>query len=205
MELEELKQTWKQSEISTNKNLDIMELIHNKNYGPLAALKRAFLKEIRMMAIIPLILLLTNLNDIGGVLRSVMFWSYVAFCIGVVLFASYNYRIVGRMEEMDGVVKSNLEQQIHLLEKRLKWNIVGIRIAMLYFIILTEVIPYFQHYRSLELWHSISPVARFSTYAILLILQYFISRKVLQRKFGEHLAYLKELVKECREGEGAGL
>src|SRR5258705_3896421 len=105
MELEDLKKTWKQTEISTNKNIDIMELIHNKNYGPLAALKRAFLKEIRMMAIIPLILLLTNLDNIGGVLRSVMFWSYVAFCIGVVAFASYNYRLVAKMEGMDGMVK----------------------------------------------------------------------------------------------------
>ena len=198
MELEDLKQTWKQSEIKPAKNIDIMELIQNKNYGPLAAMKRTFLKEIRMMTIIPLVLLLTNLDNVGGVLRSVMFWSYVTFCIGVVVFAFRNYRILGRMDGMDGMVKSNLEQQIHLLEKRLKWNLVGIRIAMLYFIVLTEVMPYFQHYRSLELWHSVHPAIRFSTYAVLLVLQYFISRKMLQRKFGGHLAYLKELMKEMQ-------
>ena len=196
MELDDLKQTWKQSEFKPDKNTDIMELIHNKKYGPLAALKRTFVKEIKFMAVLPIIIMLCNLDNIGGVLRSIMFWSYIAFCAGLLLFAAFNYRIVSRMEAMDGMVISNLEQQIQILERRLKANITALRIAMLYFIVLTEVMPYFQHYRTLSLWHAVSPVARFSTYAILLIVQYFTSRKVYQKKFGQYLAYLKELVKE---------
>jgi hypothetical protein len=127
-----------------------------------------------------------------------MFWSYVAFCIGIILFAFYNYRIVSKMENMDGMVRTNLEQQINLLEKRANLEIVGMRVVLLFFITLTEVLPYFQHYRMLDKWHSLSPFIRFGAYAALLVLQYFLNRRVKQRKVGRHLAYLKELAKEMQ-------
>lgn len=196
MELDDLKESWKQTNIKKITNTNIMELIQHKSYGPVSALKRAFAKQIRLMIIIPVILLLTNVNDLGKVLSSIMFWSYVVFCMGVVFFAYYNYRLVEQMEDMNGLVKSRLEQQVNIMETRLKGNIIGVRIALLFFISLTEIVPYFQHFRMLDKWHSLSPAIRFGAYALLLILQYLLSRKISERKYGKHLSYLKELVKE---------
>ena len=151
-----------------------------------------------VMLMMPFVLLLTNAADISKPLTSVMYWSYVALCIGVVIFASFNYRIADKMQNMDGMVKRNLEQQIFLLETRLNWTIIGLRIALLFFVILTEVLPYFQHYSMLDKWHSLSPFIRYGFYALLFIIQYIFSPKVLNRKFGRHLTYLKELVKEMQ-------
>jgi len=198
MELEDLKQTWKQTPIHKPVNTDIMELIQHKSYGPVTALKTAFLKQIRLMIILPILIFATNLNDVNKVLTSIMFWSYIAFCIGLILFSWFNYRIVQKMEGMDAMVKPNLEQQISILEKRLKWHITGVRLVFVFFMVLTEVLPYFQHYRMLDKWHSLPALIRFSTYAGLLILQYFTIRPVLNRKFGRHLNYLKGLVKEMQ-------
>ena len=198
MELDDLKQAWKQSEIKKNINTDIMELIRHKSYGPIAALKREFRKQIIVMTILPVFLICTNADDISKVLTSIMFWSYVAFCIGVIVFAYYNYRIVSKMQGMDGMVKSNLEQQVNSLETRLKWKVTGLRIALCYFIVLTEVVPYFQHYRMLDKWHSLSPVIRFGSYAALLLVQYLLSSKIISRKFGTHIKYLKELMQEMQ-------
>lgn len=198
MELDELKQTWKQTLIHKHLNSDIMELILQKSYGPLAALKRAFRKQILIMSILPIFIFLTNLDDVHKVLTSVMFWSYIAFCIGIIIFSWFNYRIVQKMESMDAMVKPNLEQQISVLETRLKWHVNGVRIVFVFFMVLTEVVPYFQHYRMLDKWHSLSPLIRFSAYAGLLLLQYFTIRSVLHRKFGQHLNYLKSLVKEMQ-------
>jgi hypothetical protein len=198
MELDDLKNSWKQTNINKISNKDIMELIQLKSYGPLAALKRGFKKQIRLMAIMPIILIATNIKNIEGVLTSVLFWSYVLLCVGVILFSSYNYRIVTKMESMDGMVKSNLEQQIQLLEMRLRWNIRGIRIALLFFILLIEILPYFQQYRMLNTWHALSPVIRFSSYAALFLFQYFVSRRLKERDFGTHITYLKMLVKEIQ-------
>ena len=196
MELDDLKQTWQQTEIKKTKNTDIMELVHHKSYGPVAALKRNFQRQIRVMIILPILILLTNISKIPGVLSSIIFWSYVVFCIGVVVFTYYNYRIVKRMERMDGNVKATLIEQIGLLETRLQQIRLGVRLASLYFIVLLEVLPYFQYYRMLDKWHSLSPLIRFGAYAAFLVLQYFASRRMLRVKFGNHLAYLKKLVKE---------
>jgi hypothetical protein len=198
MELDDLKQTWKQTPVKKATNTDIMELIQHKSYGPVSALKREFTKQIMVMAILPVLLFLTNLDDTSKVLNSVMFWSYVAFCLGVVVFAYCNYRIVEKMEGMDRMVRLNLEQQINTLQTRLRWKIVGLRIVLLYFIALTEIVPFFQHYRILDKWHSLTPAIRFGAYAALLLLQYFFSRRIIQRKFGRHIDYLRGLVKEMQ-------
>jgi len=198
MELDELKQMWQQTPVRNNVNTDIMELIQHKTYGPIAALKHVFKKQILVMGMLPLLLLATNSQHVQGVLTSVLFWSYVAFCIGMIAFAFYNYRIVSSMERMDGMVKANLEQRINLLEKRANLEVAGIRGVLLLFIALLEIVPYFQHYRMLEKWHSLPLMVRVGFYAAFLLLQYVLNKKIKQRKVGRHLAYLKELVNEMQ-------
>ena len=197
MELDDLKQTWKQTDSkhqSLNKN--IMEMIQHKSYGPVAALKRSYKKQIIMMALMPFVLLFTNMDDPGAALTSIMYWSYVALCMGVIVFSFNGYQIADRMQNMDGMVKQNLEQQISLLETTLKWKMIGIRIALLIFILLTEIVPHFQHYRMLDKWHSLSPFIRFGAYGLLFFLQYMLNPIVAERKFGRHLAHLRGMMKE---------
>ena len=196
MELDDLKQSWKENTLKKPINKNIMEMIQHKSYGPVAALKRSYRKQMLVMSLLPVFILLTSLDDINKPLTSVMYWSYVTFCLGVVVFTFYNYRIADKMQDMNGMVKLNLEQQVSLLEKRLQWKIIGLRVALLFFVVLTEVVPYFQHYRILDKWHSLSPLIRYGFYLLLFIFQYYFSPKVLQNKFGRHLAYLKELTKE---------
>jgi hypothetical protein len=198
MELDEMKQMWQQTGPKNIKNTDIMDIIKHKSYGPVAALKRTFRKQMFLMAIIPFLLLISNLQNVNVVFTSIIFWCYVFFCICTIVFAYYNYTIVKHMELMDGMVRTNLQQQINLLEKRAKLEIVGLRVALLFFIVLTEVVPYFQHYRMLDKWHSLPFIIRLSAYATLLLLQYVLNRRIKQRKVGRHLDYLKELVNEMR-------
>jgi hypothetical protein len=196
MELDDLKQSWKETPIPTPVNKNIMEMIQHKSYGPVAALKRGFRKQMIVMALMPFILLLTNASDISKPLTSVLYWSYVAVAIGVIIVAYYNYRIADKMQDMNGMVKANLEQQVSILQTRLRWKIIGLRIVFIFFIVLLEVLPYFQHYRMLDKWHSLPLFVRIAVYLGFLLLQYFISPVILQRKFGRHLNYLNTLVKE---------
>jgi len=64
MELDDLKQTWNQNQSTKPLNTDIMELIQHKSYGPLAALKKAFRKQIVLMAIIPAYFIMLNVDDL---------------------------------------------------------------------------------------------------------------------------------------------
>ena len=199
MELDELKSHWKQADIAQKlKNQDIMELIQNKSHGPVAELKRSFRKQVIAMTVVPVMILATNLQHIDKTLTSALFWFYIVFCIAVIIFARLNYTLVKKLEGMDGMLKSNLEEQIVILETRLKQNLIGIRVGLLLFIALTEVLPYFQHFRMLNTWHSLSPFIRFGAYAALFLFQYFVSRRVSYIRFGKHIAYLKALLREMR-------
>jgi hypothetical protein len=198
MELDDLKQSWKAQTIESNKNTNIMEIIQHKNDGPVARLKKGFKKQMRIMLLMPLFIFVTNAMHAEGLLQSILFWSYVLFCIVMVIFFYFNYRIASRMESMEGNVKENLEHQTLLLEKRLRWKIIGLPIVTLFFVLLVEVLPYIQYYKMLNTWHGLSPLIRFGAYGFILLLQYFASRTIGERTFGAPIKHLKELLKEMR-------
>jgi len=199
MELDDLKQAWKQTNDAATPNTNnIMELIHQKGNGPIALLKQAFKKQTRLIIIIALLMFVTNTRYINQVSSGIFLWFYLAFCVILAGFFYYNYRLVSKMEGMDGMLKTNIEKQIDILETRLKWHINGIASVLIFFIVMAEVVPYFQHYSILDKWHALSPFIRFAEYALLVTFQYFMSRKLSKRKFGQHLNYLKELVKELQ-------
>jgi len=199
MELDELKQQWNASNSKhTLQNKNIMELIQQKSYGPLAALKRSFRKQIRVMTVLPIVMLAVNLNQADKTLTSVLFWFYVLFCIGAMIFARVNYNLVQKMEQINDRVKPTLQQQVSLLENRLRQNYIGLRIGLLIFMVLLEVLPYVQHFSTLAKWHSLSPLIRFGSYAAFFVLQYFASKRVVYHKFGQHIARLKELLQQMQ-------
>ena len=87
MELDDLKHAWQQAgKKQQTKNQNIMELIQHKSYGPVSMLKREFLKHMRFIIMMPVLLIVVYMKDIDSVLMSVMFWSYAVFCIGAFLF-----------------------------------------------------------------------------------------------------------------------
>src|SRR5205809_4210460 len=120
MELDELKHLWQKIEQQKPLNRSIMEMIQNRSYGPVAALKREFRKQMIIMGLLPFLLLLTNADDISKPLTSILFWAYVIFCVGIISFTFRNYRIADEMSSMDGMVKTTLEQHISLLQKRIQ-------------------------------------------------------------------------------------
>ena len=199
MELDDLKNNWKQTKLKPNKNINIMELIQHRSYGPVAALKRSFRKQVLMMGIMPFILISSNINNAGNIFTSVLFWSYVLFCIGMITFGYMNYKLAGKMELMDDNMKAGLTQKINTIEKRLAWKMIALRVALIFFAVLIEVLPWFQHYRMLDKWHSVPVAARYGTYLGFLIGLYFLSKSINKRNYGTHLEYLKKLANDLEE------
>jgi hypothetical protein len=197
MELDDLKQTWKLTG-NTKQTLkkDIMEFIQQPQYGPLAALKKEFRKQIAAMILATAFIITTTITEIADLRYNFLFWSYMAFCAGVIVFHFINYRIVLRMEVMDGDVRSNLQKQISILETRLRWKRIFLPLVALFFFALVEILPAYQHFRMLDKWHALPVMTRIASYAGFLLLQYFANKWVTWKKFGSHLEYLKKLIKE---------
>lgn len=152
------------------------------------------------MILIPLLVafIVNSFSNKPQIFTDVMFWSYITFCIGLCLFFYFNYRLVSKMECMDCMIKSDLERQVETLEKRLRWRLMGIRIVLVFFIVLSEILPYFDHEPMLEKWHFVPLTIRLLVYAALLAFQYFATPVISKRKYGQHLSYLKQLLNEMQ-------
>ncbi|HEX8279131.1 MAG TPA: hypothetical protein VF540_10575 [Segetibacter sp.] len=198
MELDDLKESWKKAGRTENlRDGGIIELIQNKSVGPLADLRKSFRKQIFLVVFLVTIIII-NLGRKHQIFNDVIFWCYIGCCIGLCVFFYVNYRLVSKMACMDCVIRSNLEKQVETLEKRLKWKLVAVRIALVFFIVLFEVLPYFAHEPMLDKWHKVPLLIRLLAYAAFLTLQYFLSRSFSRRRYGSHLSHLKQLLDEMK-------
>lgn len=198
MELDDLKKTWKQENQKQTKTPDIMELIHQKSRGPIASLKNSFRKQMIVVTALMSMVIATQAGNLDSTSSNLLFWTFIGFCLAMILTFYMNYRQTGKMEAMDEKVKNNLMKYVNMMEQRLRWQNIGARVVILFLILLLEIIPLYQHVRMLDTWNSLSPLIRFSSYAAYLVFQYYISRSVTRRKFGKHLDHLKSLLKEVK-------
>lgn len=198
MELDDLKKTWKQENQKQTKTPDIMELIHQKSKGPIASLKNSFRKQMIVVTALMSMVIATQAGNLDSTSSNLLFWTFIGFCLAMILTFYMNYRQTGKMEAMDEKVKNNLMKYVNMMEQRLRWQNIGARVVILFLILLLEIIPLYQHVRMLDTWNSLSPLIRFSSYAAYLVFQYYISRSVTRRKFGKHLDHLKSLLKEVK-------
>ena len=198
MELDDLKQPWKQSTENINlSNNNIMELIQNKSYGPIASLKRRFRKQLIILPVVVAILAI-QLSRQHDIFSDVLFWCYVVICLLICGYFYFSYHLVSNMQCADCMVKANLEKQIHMLEKGYKWRLIVIRLLFVFFIVLLEVMLYFQQEPSLVKWYAQPLGIRLLGYAGLTALFYVASKLIMNRKYGKHIRYLKELVQQMQ-------
>ena len=196
MELDDLKQPWLESAKNIKPlNTNVMEIIQNKSYGPAAQLKRNFRK---MIIIIPIVvsMLIVNLSKKHDIFSDVLFWFYIVFISSMMLFFYYNYRLINNMQCMDCLVKSNLEKQVKTLENGFKWRMVIIRVAFIIFIVLLEVLMYYNQEPALAKWYAQPVTIRMCAYAILITAWYFITKLIFRTRYGKHIQNLKNLVQQ---------
>lgn len=196
MELDDLKGAWNRENKPSTQTQNITKMIQQQSKGPIASLKHASLKQMRFMLFLMVAMIAMQIRNLDNASTRIFIGTYVVFCILVATFFYFNYRITDKLESFDGDVKSSLENYVSVLSQRLKWQRIGVRAVVLIFIAMLEVLPFFLHGRMLDKWHALSPFIRFAAYAAFLLFQYFVSRSFQERKFGQHLSRLKELVKE---------
>ncbi|WP_247236533.1 hypothetical protein [Telluribacter sp. SYSU D00476] len=175
-----------------------MELIHQRSKGPIARLQNAYRRQMAAVAVLMSTVMVIHAKNVESVSSHLLFWTYVGFCLLMIAALFRNYRLTRKMERMDETVKNTLEQHVTMLEQRMKWQSIVARVVIIFFILLLEVIPLYQHVRMLATWHSLPPVVRFSSYAAYLVFQYYLSRAITQKKFGKHLDHLKNLLNEMK-------
>jgi hypothetical protein len=198
MELDDLKRPWQLSARNLEPlNKDIMQMIQKSSDGPVARLKRSFRKPLVLLPVVVL-MLINNLAPRHAIFSDTLFWLYIGVCLVLIGYFYYSYRMVSRMQEMDGMVKANFEKQLNSLEVGIRRKLLFIRVMSIVFIMAVEILMYLQQEPSFARWYAQPAWLRLLCYSLLLTLFFFFTREVSRRKYSRHIQHLKELLSQMQ-------
>jgi uncharacterized integral membrane protein len=199
MELEDLKKDWQKSGFPRESSRDILEMIHHRSEGPAAKLQRRFRKGMILAPVI-LAVMIIRLSGKKLTLTSDFFFCYfAAFCVFITLYFFVNYRLVSKMQDMDEAVRSNLEKQVSLLEKGVRWRLIITRMFFLLLPVLFEVMIHISAEPSFSSWLGRPWPVRVLAYAVGLALFFTLISFAIRTRYGRQITRLKELVAQLRE------
>jgi hypothetical protein len=197
MELDDLKESWKQTnENSQPINKNIMETIQSKNKGPLATLKKNFRKPIIFL---PFILAygILNAQKLKAPMGNLILGLLITLAITALAYFFYSYNIIKNLENVNTNVKDNFERQLKKLEQSFKLRLIVIRSIFVVFIIALELQMAFAE-NVVTKWVTVSVGIRLLVYAGILAFIYFMTNTIVRRKYQKHIVYLKQLVDQMQ-------
>ena len=195
MELDDLKNTWKQERIHQNKTQNIMEMIHHESLGPVAMLKKKFKRRLIFISVLIIITALTFLTQLS-IGEKVWFFISIMGCLIVFVNTYSNYELTSELERRDGPVKAQVESYVATIEKRLKrqYNIEFGFVLLLGMLI--EIAIHFYHGELAEAWNAVNPLVRLASYILFFVVLYLLTRYTKWRDFDRHVNRLKNLLNE---------
>jgi phosphoglycerol transferase MdoB-like AlkP superfamily enzyme len=195
MELEDLKNTWKQGPKKEQKTTNIMEMIHQRSRGPLASLKKQFKRGLIFTPILILLLIVESVTIVDSIPGRILVLLVIIAIVAALPGMYYNYQLISKMEATPMPVIENLKEYIGILERRIRKGFVVQMLFTLLLIVLVEVLPLFYHdSQDLNQLHAHHPLVRFAIYIFGAGYLYFICRWSYRRNFARKIKPLKELL-----------
>jgi hypothetical protein len=198
MELDNLKQAWKEQDIGEKMVSDeqILSMLQKKSQRPIAKMKRNLFWELVAVIVIYSATIAYYFIEKGG-----RYWEIAVLLLLVgLLFVVYYYRKNKLLKQMECVaceVKSNLQQQVSVLEKYVRF----------YFIAGTVLTPIAYMAAGLLVFHKSPGVKMNSDFLtvfigsglVLAILVYFMNIWYVNKLYGQHVKKLKDLLRQMEE------
>lgn len=207
MELDQMKDVWKQQFSNQGTSLsedDLVRMINHPSRGPVASMKRNLRMELYWVIFT------------FGVAALVFFWAFkskmigysIAYLFFMGLFIFYyisKTRLLSRMQCVTCEVKSNLSLQISTLEKYIRYNLIISTLVYPLFLMLGALILYLNFYSQTP-----KPIFVYSTAYSLFVTTgvwvlfsvittiplYFLNKKYLHWLYGKHIRRLKGVLFE---------
>jgi hypothetical protein len=206
MELDQLKDIWKgldEQVVNHKTDEQILAMLNKKSKSPIAKIKRNLRWEFAIMIVSYSIMILYYFMAFNGKLREVS-WFMIAIAL---MFMVYYYRKDKLLTEMQCVscqVKSNLERQVHTLEKYVKFYLIAgttlIPICLIFFgYLFNKDVSHDSHgsLSSVPWWKTI---AVWTTGAVILTVPiYFLNAWTVKKLYGNHIRKLKSIISELSE------
>jgi hypothetical protein len=134
----------------------------------------------------------------GNLFSDVLYWYFIGFCVGVMAYFYFNYRLVSRMQTMENSVKENLLQQIQTLQAGLKWRLIITRSLVVIFILLLELLLFLHQEPRFSGWYGQPLHIRLLAYAGAIVFFYLLTKFALHHRYGKHIRYLQTLTEQMK-------
>ncbi|WP_306350236.1 hypothetical protein [Flavobacterium sp. '19STA2R22 D10 B1'] len=196
MELEDFKQDWNATMKNSELNYNLNEILAQKVKGPLKDLKTKYGRQIILLPAAAILLTVTNL--ITPELRTnPIVWAPV-FALCLLTFFYYRSYLVTKKMEQPFVenIKTNLENQLTILEKYGKEDVLYVRRIFIMFIIVLEVSMANNLIPAYDSWKHIDLFLRIGAYLLFLMAQPYITRYFYKQNLGQYINKLKDLINQ---------
>lgn len=199
MDLDNLKNIWKEQEVNTapDSQKDIISMLGKKSRRPIAQMKRNLFWELIVVVLLYIWVITYFVVDQGG-----RYWEngLLLFVIGIVFLVYYYYknRLLKEMECVTCEVRSNLEMQVNTLEKYIKFYFwAGVVITPIAYFASGSIVLF----KSAIGFNVPSDLLFFfiGFGIVLSILSYFMNKWYVNKLYGQHVAKLKELLGQMEE------
>ncbi|MBC7829048.1 MAG: hypothetical protein H7122_14960 [Chitinophagaceae bacterium] len=206
MELDNLKDIWhdlSQKDTHQNSDEEIVKILQKRSQSPIAKMKRNLLLELIT------VLILYSLS-IGYFLATAMgrYWEIALLLLvvglGFIIYYHHKNRLLGEMQCVTCEVKSNLEKQLIMLEKYIRFYFVfGVVFTPIAFFAAGFIVLFKSPMQDAAGWFTGS-----KEYIVFIVIgllvtigSYFLNKWYIKKLYGQHIKKLKELLFQMEERE----
>lgn len=198
MELDDFKQNWKndaQQHQVPSYNID--ELLIAKSNNPLTVLKEKYRLQVILLPLAATIL--TCANVFSPAMRNNAFvWLIIPILLILAFIYYRDYAVVSKMQQPAiNSLKESMENNLAVLQKNGRQQLRLLGILLIAFIIALEITLYYRLEPAYRFWQNTPLSIRISVYALLLIIQPFISKYFFKLQFGQYITRLQELLRQA--------
>ncbi len=206
MELEQLKDMWKEQEPPKALS-DVQPLLARKSNSPIAKMKRHLMIELIAVIILYGLVIIYFFAAYGGRFASV---SLLYLLIGLVFCIYYfkKFRLLNEMQCMACQVKTNLSKQLNTLEKYIRFYLIAgtalIPVVLIFFYWFENTyMPKGREFFFVQPSDSISVLYSLSMFllktTIVTIIFYYINKWYVRKLYGKHIEKLREMLSQMED------
>ncbi|MGN6420106.1 MAG: hypothetical protein ACTHMC_21545 [Pseudobacter sp.] len=217
MELDSLKDIWKDQDKGMDRypesNNEILSMLGKKSKSPVAKIRRNLLWELVSIVVVYAVFVAYYAFSKNG-----QFWEIAVLLgmvgVGFVFYYYHKDKLLKSMQRVDAEVKSNLQTQLHTLEKYVRFYFLAgtLLTPILYYI--TGLVTLYKktphHYSNEALGTRVQPMLNavqdhqyFTEFmvggAVVTVLIYFANKWYINKLYGQHINHLKDLLKQMDE------
>ena len=202
MELDDLKELWKESNNSSllNNKEDLRQILSHRSRSPIAIMKRNLKLEVLFVILFYSFIIWLISNQVDS---NILYFDILLLILAGMLFciyAFYKYKLLYKMESVACEVKSNLNLQLNSLEKLVKLYFKVGNIGVVFVYLIAGAISYLEAKDDkVQFPHALELIIFFSIGLIIAIINYYISRWYIFNLYGKHIQKLKNILYEMDE------